>query len=236
MAKTLLDGVNEVLKRTDTLDFNDRLTSLTSDEAKQSWIDIAVQQWNEAVDQIYSETGVPRPMNLAEDVITLQEDLREYFLADDLVRLHWPMIDETNGRYITEHPGGYMGMVNSQINPSSYTGLPLTAAIRPTDGALYLDRSPSVNEDGYAYKYRYDRDTVLEIAQDEFPFTDAVFRAMVPVVAQLWTRQQKGASAFDRAVYTQSYGRACRLLRTEQPRMSYRVTGSKSDASDPYNG
>ena len=236
MAKTLLDGVNEVLKRTDTLDFNDRLTSLTGDEAKQSWIDIAVQQWNEAVDQIYSETRVPRPRILSEDVITLQEDLREYFLADDLVRLHWPMLDETNGRHISEHPGGYLGMVNSQITPASYTGLPLTAAIRPTDGALYIDRSPTANEDGYTYKYRYDRDTVLEIAQDEFPFADAVFRAMVPVVAQLWTRAQKGAAAFDRGVYTQAYGRACRLLRSEQPRMSYRPIGYKRDDADPYHG
>lgn len=236
MAKTLLDGVNEVLKRTDTLDFNDRLTVLTGDESKQSWVDIAVQLWNEAVDQLFSETGVPRPQILAEDVITLQENLRDYFLADDLVRLHWPLLDETNGRYIGEYPGGYMSMVNTQIVPSNYTGVPIAAAIRPTDGALYLDRAPSALEDGLVYKYRYDRDTVLEIAQDEFPFTDAVFRAMAPVVAELWKRSQKGPAAFDRAVYTQNYGRACRLLRSEQPRMSYRTIAYRADVSDPYNG
>jgi hypothetical protein len=230
----LLQGVNEVLKRTNSLDLGSPLTSLT-DQSKQGWIDLAVQIWNEMVDQIYTETGTPRPTVLEEDVISLAEGVRTYPLAYDLVRLHFPLHDETNGWFITEYPGGYMSLVTSQPQPENHTGLPLCAAIRPDTGELYLDRIPTENEDELLYKYRYEKDLVLTFATDEFPFSDAVFRALVPAVAQLWKRERKGPESFDGGVFRQSYGRACRMLRQLPPRESYRPMYSPNE-TDPFSG
>lgn len=230
----LLQGVNEVLKRTNSLDLGSPLLSLT-DQSKQGWIDLAVQLWNEMIDQIYTETGTPKPTVLQEDAICLSDGIRSYPLAWDMVRLHFPLHDETNGRFITEYPGGYMAMVTAQLQPDNHTGLPYCGAIRPDTGELYLDAIPLADDDGLIYKYRYEKDLAMSQATDEFPFTDAVFRALVPAVAQLWKRERKGPDSFDGGVFRQAYGRACRMLRQLPPRESYRPMMSPNE-SDPYHG
>ena len=230
----LLQGVNEVLKRTNSLDLGAPLTSLT-DQSKQGWIDLAVQLWNEMIDQIYTETATPRPTVLNEDVIQLSKCRRSYDLAFDMVRLHYPLHEETQGWFITEFPGGYLALVNSQLQPDNFTGMPTCAAIRPDTGELYLDRIPTDNEDGLVFKYRYERDMVVELATDEFPFNAAITRALVPAVAQLWKRERRGPESFDGGVFRQSYGRACRMLRQLPPRDSYRAMATVNQ-TDPYHG
>jgi len=230
----LLQGVNEVLKRTNSLDLGSQLTSLR-DQSKQGWIDLAVQIWNEMIDQIYTETNTPKPTVLQEDYLNLIEGSRSYPLAWDLVRLHFPLHDETNGRFITEYPGGYMSLVTSQPQPDTHTGMPICAAIRPDTGELYLDSIPTEDEDGLLYKYRYEKDLAMSLPTDEFPFPDSVARALVPAVAQLWKRERKGPDSFDGGVFRQAYGRACRMLRQLPPRDSYRPMMSPNE-TDPYYG
>lgn len=231
---SLLDGTNAVLKRTGKIDVEGELTSLTV-EAKQVWIDLTIQLWNETIDHLYSKLGEPRPNILAQNSITLATSDRDYGLETDLVRMHFPLLDETNGRYIVEYPGGFQAIINDQPHPANFTGLPIAGAIRPTDGQLYLDRIPTANENGLEYQYWYEKDASLAAAADTMPFTDAVFRALVPAVAQLFRLEQQGREAYTQAIYRASMGRAARLVRTTPPRDSWTPRDVPQDNTDPLN-
>lgn len=232
MAKTLLQGVNEVLKRVQVIHgTSGDLTSLDN-SGRQTFIDTAVQAWNEMVEQIFSDSSMALPKELEEATITLLTGDRDYALATNLVQLRWPFINETNGHFIAEHPGGYLNLVSQQLIPANYTGQPQLAAIRPTDGQLYLDRIPTSVENGDVYKYRFDKDVSLSIATSEFPFSDAVFRAMVPAVAEVWKRHQR--NSFDNEMFRMSMGRAGRLLTQQQQRESYIHFGVTASSTDPY--
>lgn len=232
---SLLDGVNEVLQRVHQIDTNGSLTTLTN-EGKQTQIDLAVQVWNEQIDQLFTDTSTPHPNQLAENTITLATSDRDYALESDLIRIHWPLLDETNGRYITEYPGGYMALAIGQPIPSNETGLPTRGAIRPTDGELYLDRIPTANENGFVYKYRYDKDTSLSLAADTMPFNDAVFRSLVPAVAEIWKLYRMGKESFSNGSYRQSMGRAARILTETQPIDSWAPRGMRLNSTlDPFH-
>jgi hypothetical protein len=216
---TLLNGVNEVLKRVRIINGDSGVLTGLTDTARQNYIDIAVQAWNEGLDELYTASNTSLPNELAEDTITLVTDDRDYALNTALNQLRFPLLDETNGAWITEWPGGYEDLVASQLQPSNFTGLPLFATIRPTDGQLYMDRIPTASENGKTYKYRYDKDLELTLASDTMPFKDVVFRAMVPAVAELWRREIRGE--FDPGFFGVSLGRASRYLTQKQMRTSW---------------
>lgn len=218
MAKTLLNACNEVLKRTGIIAGDaGALTSLT-DSARQKSIDRAVQVINEGIDDLYATSNLSLPNKQAESTITLVTGTRNYTLATALVILRWPLIDRTNNQQIHEYAGGYNAILVGDPEQDD-TGLPHYAAIRPTDGALFLDRAPSSAENGNIYTYQYDKDTVLDEAADTVPFKDEVFRAMVPAWAQLFRRDQQ--NDFDQAVYRRAVGNASLRLRQLPVRDSY---------------
>lgn len=216
--KTLLNGINEVLKRVSVIggDAN-ALTSLT-DPARQPSIDIAVQVINEGIDSLYAASPVPHPNEQKEGTITLVAGTRFYALASDLVQLRWPFIDKTNTQWLYEYPGGYNAMLQGDPEQDD-TGLPVYGAIRATDGKLHLDRTPTSVEAGRVYTYQYDRDTVLTAAGDAMPFSDAVFRSMVPIWVQLWKRERQ--NQFDGELFRISIGQAVGFLTQRQPRTHY---------------
>lgn len=218
MSKKLLDGVNDVLKKTQIVSTTNLLTSLTN-PGKQIFIDNAIQSWNEAIDHIYSKNDILRPQQGAEDQITLQTGVREYSLPCDLVQIRWPLHDETNGFYINKYPGGYEELRKILTQPGNYQGQPSTAAIDPIEGNLYIDMLPTSSENGNIYKYFYWKDTGLEKANDVFPFSDVVYRAMVPVVAELW-RYNQNTYANDN-VSKVNFGRAIRALKKEPDTTAY---------------
>jgi hypothetical protein len=218
MAKTLLNAVNEILKRVGNVHGDSgELTSLTS-SARQRPIDIAVQVVNEGIDELYTACRLPLPLSQAESTITLVASDRDYSLASDLVQMRWPLIDKTNAQYIYPYPGGYNGILVNDPEQDD-TGLPYYAAISPVDGTLYLDRLPTSAEAGRIYTYQYDKDLVLSDKADTVPFSDTVFRAMVPAWAQLWRRDQQ--KDFDAAIFRMSVGRAASALSKVLPRDDY---------------
>ena len=229
--KTLLNCVNEVLKRVKIINSNGLLTSLTH-TGKQNYIDITVQCWNETIDQLYRDIKEPRPNILTEATITLVTGQRNYQLATDMNLLHWPLLDETNGQYIVKYPGGYMKLVSNQSIPANYTGLPELGAIRPTDGQLYLDRIPTSNENGNIYKYRYNKDTELSLLTDNVPFNDIVFRALVPAVAEKWKLENK--KEFNGGVFKRSIGTAAGYLRKTPSNNSWTPQYGGNNVTDPY--
>lgn len=218
MAKTLLDAVNAILKRAAIIagDANE-LSSLT-DSARQSAIDVAVQVINEGIDDLYSTTRIARPNGQGESAITLVLATRGYALAAGVVRLRWPMVDKNNTQFLQPYPGGYNKMLLDDPEQDD-TGLPQYAAINPVNGQLYLDRAPTGDEAGRVYTYQFDKDTVLDAASDVVPFSDAVFRAMVPVWAQLWRRDRQ--NEFDGDLYRLNLGRAAGLMTQMPARSSY---------------
>jgi len=215
--KTLLDGVNEVLKRVSIISENNILTSL-SNSGKQVFIDITKQAWNESVDQLYSKARVMKPKQGAESSIVLVQGVREYALATDLIQIRWPLHEEQKGYYIEEYKGGYEELRNIQTQPASFTGQPFFAAMSPIDDMIYIDRSPTAEVAGFTYVYFYWRDTVLDNAIDIFPFNDGVFRALVPYVAEVYKINQKGikgstAAQVQNKTMTQAFGRALRMVK-----------------------
>lgn len=205
MSKTLLDGVNDLLDRVGILDANGVLASLTN-QGKQLFIDLAVQVWNETVDDACSMMGIPHVGETGSATITLVTSQREYDLPSDMVQIRWPLIDQTHGQYIWEYPGGYQQMRIDQFIPADWTGLPYSAAINPTTGDLRMERAPTSAENGYAYDLLYDKDLVLDAASDVFPFADSVYRAMLPVVAEAWERRKR--NDFDLEEYRRQLSRA----------------------------
>lgn len=223
MAKTLLQGVNDVFKRLNLIAGDSGELSSLTDSARQQWIDVAVQVWNEALEELYSTAEMSFPQELAENTITLVTDDRDYALETDLAQLVEQQgvyfVDETNNHFIFKYAGTYEDLVIDQVDPSTFVGLPSFAVIRPTDGQAYMDRIPTAEENGRVYKYRYHKDVSLSAAANTFPFTDTVYRAMIPAVSQLWLRDQR--NTFDGEIFVASMGRASRLLGTITHRDSW---------------
>jgi len=218
VAKSLLNATNEILKRTGIIAGDAGLLTTLTDSARQRAIDIAVQVVNEGIDALYSAAAVAAPNEQAESTITLVAGTRAYTLATDLVQIRWPMVDKTNTQFLKEYPGGYNKMLLADPEQDD-TGLPYGAAIRPTDGKLFLDRAPTSVEASRVYTYQYDKDVSLTAAASTVPFSDAVFRGMVPAWVQLWKREMR--NEFDGDLFKASIGRAAGFLTQQQVRTHY---------------
>lgn len=218
MAKSLLNAVNEILSRVGLIAGDAGLLTSLTDSARQVAIDIAVQVVNEGIDELYSTSHIPQPNEQAESTLTLVLAARDYTLATDLVLLRWPFVDKTNTQWLYEYPGGYNEMLQGDPEQDD-TGLPYYGAVRPTDGKLHLDRAPTSVEAGRIYTYQYDKNLGLSLAASTVPFTDAVFRAMVPAWVQLWKRERR--NEFDGDLFKHDIGRASRLVTQKQPRVSW---------------
>ncbi len=237
MAKNLLSGVNDVLQKVQIVSSFNPLQNL-DDSGKRVFIDNAVASWNEGIDQIYSLNKMMRPQQACEDSIVLAQDVRDYCLADDLVQVRWPFHDRTNGRYIRKYPGGYEELRNVQVQPDNYTGQPTSGAISPIDNSLYIDRVPGASEVGDTYHYFYWKEGGLEKATDIMPFGDTTYRAMVPLVAELWRYNQNQRTSD--GVAKVSFGRAARTLKQEPRDTMYikrrREFWTPPLGHDPYEG
>ncbi len=219
MARTLLQTVNDVLKKVFVIQGDSGDLSTLSDSARQIYIDLAVSSINETIDDLYTASNEPMPNEVVEGTITLATSDRDYALPAALVQIRWPLIDQTNGQYIVEYPGGYEAMFADQAYPANYTGLPTSAAIRPSDGLLYMDRIPTSDENGNVYTYMYDKDVSLSVAADTVPFSDAVTRALIPAMAERWKRARN--RGYSESTYNKAMGIAATLVRQKQQNSSY---------------
>jgi hypothetical protein len=216
MTATLLSAVNGLFKRAKVIQGDSgALTSLT-DSARQNYVDTAVKAWNDVIREIYSLAREPMPTEYAESTITLATSTREYNLATDLETLRFPLIDQTNGRYIYEYPGGYEAMRAVQIIPANFTGMPLYACINPSNGKIRLDTAPTSSENGKVYNYGYDKRVALTLAADTFPFSDTVVDALELPATELWKRWNK--DSFDGGNYNAGMGQAARILAKKELR------------------
>lgn len=216
--KTLLNGVNDLLKKTESIDSDGALASLT-DSSRQVWIDNAIQSLNETVDRLYLLPSSPQlPNQLAEATITLVTADQDYALNAAVVRLlpEFGFVDETNNHIIAIDAShdAYRKLILSDLDQDD-TGLPSVAAIRPTDGEIWFDRAPTANENGRVYRYRYERDFELTAAADVFPFTDMVYRSVILAATELYMKinHREFNAGFYNAALAQAAARLSQLPR-----------------------
>jgi len=235
LAKTLLNGVNDVMKRLGYIKGNSgELTSIV-DSQRQVTIDLVIQSWNEVIVEIYDASDAPLPNELAENTITLVTDDRDYTLQADLVQLRWPFTNQTNGNQIFEYPGGYEQIYADQPIPSNFIGQPTLGTIRPIDGQLYLDRLPTAELNGDVYTYQYDKELLLSAATDLMPFEDTVFSQLIMAVAELAKRDKE--KSFDGGMYARRTGIAAGLLTKQQQRRHWTpIRGTRVNVTDPLEG
>lgn len=218
MAKTLLDSVNEVMRRTGIIAGDSGVLTSLTDSPRQVFIDQARQVINEGVDELYSSSPLAMPNELKEGSFNLSTGVRAYSLAADLSILRWPIIDRINNQFILHFVGGYEGLLILDPEQDD-TGLPQVGVIRPTDGQLFLDRAPTIAQNGRQYFYQYEKQLGMTLATDTVPFDNDVWRAMVPAWVQLFKRELRGE--FDRQLYGLSIGRAARLMIKTPARTHY---------------
>lgn len=234
MAKTLLNGVNDILTKVSALDSGQYLNSLT-DTSRQTFIDIAKQSLNEVVDELYTITNLPMPKQLRESTLTLVASQRSYKLRSDAIRIRpeFGLIDETNDHVIgVMDEDGYRQIIVGDLGQDD-TGLPSFCAQSPVDARLIMDRLPDSNAAGRVYKYRYEKDLEFDDKDDEMPFSDAVYRAVIPAAAEIWRWHRH--QDFSEALYQSSLGRAARLLSRVPPRQTYMPASRGHNKTDPMN-
>lgn len=233
---TLLNGVNDVLRKVHIVQGDSGVLTSLTDSARQGFIDVAVQSWNEMIDDLYSRSAFEKPRIWTSNTITLVTDTRVYDLQSDVIELHWPFHNVTTGTYIREYPGGYLKLVRSQDIPANFTGLPNWGALDPTHTAtrIYLDRIPTASENGQAFTYYYQKDSGLSLAADAMPFNEGVYRALIPAVAEIWRRYQH--KDFDEAIFNTSYGRAARFLGQKKQNHSWLPPRYIINETDPFHG
>ena len=224
MAKTLLQGVNETLKRRGIIQTD--LASLTDDSIQRD-VDNMVSLWNETVHELYRVSQDSFPIERDNFSITLVAGTREYDLPPDglqsskaaLLQIQWPGIDETEGHVIFRYPGGIEGMRKDQLIPSQWTGLPNAAAINPTTNKLRLDREATSEEAGRVYVFQYDKEIILSSASDTFPFGDTIFFALAPVVSDSFGLERNNRPLS--ILFPGGFARAAYLLAREKRSKSY---------------
>lgn len=229
--KTLLNGVNDVAKRLGIIKGTSGEFASLSVSQHQVNIDLIVQMWNEFMIDMYDSAESALPNEVATATITLVTDDRDYSLASDLVQMRWPLVNTSDGHEIHPYPYGWDHLMDTQSQPSNFTGQATYAIIRPTDGELYLDAIPTANENGDQYTYYYDKQLIVSTAGATFPFSDTVFQMAIAPVAELVKREQE--KDFDLARYSMHKGICVRQLTQNHPREYWTPDTCGANPSDP---
>lgn len=218
MAKSLLNGVNEVLQRMGIVASTNALSSLT-DSGKQIFIDQCVQAINETVRHLYLKCQKPMPKIVGSTTLTLATGDDDYNLAlTDVSRYIFPFVDATNQEEICEYEGGWEELYYLKAM-WTVEGLPEYAVVSPIDGQIIVDQTPTANENGNVYTVYYEKDGIMSSASDTFPFDDSVFVDLVPAMTDKF-RQIRGANP-DRQVWRESVANAAKSLSQVYPRKRY---------------
>ena len=230
---TLLEGVNVVLGKVGALN-NGELTTLT-DSSIQRWINVAVDAWNDVIDDLYELTPRVRPNAIKSSTITLVQGQREYALHSNLVKIRteYHLIDETNNDIIEFQPDAHQAFTFSDIEVDD-VGNPHLATLNPENGRLLLDKDPAADDAGKVYKYRYEKDLELTDATDEFPFANAVYRALRDATTEKWKFEIRNEG--NQEVYDRALARAAAKLTKMPKRMHWGYKHVRPRVMDPFHG
>ncbi len=129
----------------------------------------------------------------------------------------------TTGLIVRSYPGGYDQMLVDQPVATDYIGDPNRYAISPVTGDIRLDREPNAEIAGNTYNALIETVQALTstMATETFLWTDTVTNALVPVVAETWTRTMK--KEFDAEQFRRSLTRAASHARKNQRRTRWGI-------------
>jgi len=237
MAKQLIDGVNEILKKVDILEGDTGLLTTLTDSARQVFIDTAIQSLNEVLDELYSISVRSKPQQLRSATVTLTTSVTANLDANIVtLRKEYHLVDRSNNHIIyilDDTDDGYRSLILGDLEQDD-TGLPSYAAIDPTGvNRIRFDRKPTASESGRIYTYHFDTDLELTLAADAFPFSNTVFRAVVPAAAELWKLHRH--QEFSQGIFNASMGRASRLFTMTPISDSYRPGHNVHNLTDPVS-
>lgn len=223
MTKTLLNGVNDVLKRTGVIKGNSGDLVSLEDTQRQVNIDLAVQAWNETILELFDLSDTPMPNEMATQAITLVTNDRDYTLNSNVVTIRWPLRNDTTGFQVQHYPNGWEGIQEDQYLPNNYTGKPSFACIRP-DGLLYFDKIPTSAENGLTLTMYYDKSIIMSVFTDVFPFNDTVYQYLISAVTEKIKmgrdEQSEARYKISLSKYNSMLGQAARKL-SMLPRLNY---------------
>jgi len=200
-------------------------TEAFTDSRRQHKIDITIQLWNEAIQEMYS-LGL-HAKEAATATMTLVAGQREYDLPGDFEKMagmdfhQRALRGATSGLVIHEYPGGYAQMLVDQPRATDYTGSPNSWALSPADSKIRLDAEPTSDDAGETWNYLYEKRMSLSstMATTTMPFSDSVSDSMVPVVVEAYSRVMK--KEVEPGFMTVSMNRALGFLRQTQRRDRY---------------
>lgn len=219
MALSFLDAVNATLKRVLVIQgATGEITSFTV-SAIQPDIDLMKQVWNESLRNLYTESLTPLPRGMGEDNITLIEGQREYSLPSNLEEIIYPLLNEEDGNFIKEYPGGFLAMRINQPQPDNFTGRPIWSAVNPSNGLLRMDTSPTAQDAGDIYKIIFKKTLSLDIETDTFPMSDLAIEMTYAHVADVWRRWKN--QDFDADQAAKNYAKAIQAITKIIPRKRY---------------
>ena len=195
MAESLLSATNAVLKRVGLIQGDSGELSSLTDTARQHDIDKIGQVWREVIRTIERE-GV-FSAEVTEGTLTLVTSTREYALPADFVQMsgqthrHQVMVNASGNHRMFQYPAPIGTSPDAQMffdqpDPSDWTGLPIYWALSDRGDFFRVDRTPTSEENGLAFTYRYDTALSLTVAADTFPFSDSVIQELIPVVSHFY--------------------------------------------------
>lgn len=171
-------------------------TVFTSRSDIQHSVDLVLQMWQEAANELYAHNLIPNLLATATIIVTAT-DGREYAMPSDFERIageeHSMRVlrAATENLVLYEYPGGYLQMLADQPVASDYIGDANAWAISPRNEAIRLDRTPTAS--GMVYNIAYERrvDLTSTMATATMPFSDTVCRSLIPAVAEYYNRSKK---------------------------------------------
>ena len=220
---TYLVAVNDTLRRVGAIAGDaSALTSFT-DTQRQREIDIVLQVWNEIVHELYDLGSLQG--EVAEGSITLVTDTDNYAVETDFEQMAGAtyltrVLVNSDGRRLTEYPGGYRQMFIDQPDRSDFTGAASYWAFNLTNNTIRLDRRPTSDENGDVFNYVYDKRLNLSATTDNMPFSDTVTEALQSVVAEIFRIDFHGETR-DPISSIAGFKRAASLITQKQRRKRY---------------
>jgi len=235
-----IDALNSVLKRNGIIQgATGDITTLTatagsSNTAHAREISTAIDVLNEGIHHVY-DLGL-FPMETSTATIVGVSGTREYSKPSDYVRMAGTrpatrvFRGATNNFTLSEYPGGYEQMLVDQLTATDYTGTPRYFAENTTSGDWRFDTENDDTQTAtstwrllYEKSLRYtttsSTTSTATGAADNFPFSDEVVDAMVPVWAEF--HQQAMKKEVDPGKFKNAVARAVRKLRQDQPMERY---------------
>ena len=218
---TLLDMVNNTMRRAGLIDSVDEVLADLTEDALQVDIDMMIDAINDVIREMHSIADL-LPWQTSIGTITLADGTKEYagptnFMAMSSSRLQ--RLDE--GMFISPYKGGYEQMFHDQTDPSQYTGQPTEWALNPVTDTIRLNATPGASEAGHVYSFLYSAEIYMSTAAQEFPFNDAVTHALQPAIVEAYRQMSDGDEEYSPITKVRSLSQAIKRLTHAPDRERY---------------